>query len=95
MFAEDSPVDVMEAVSGDQAVPAGGAGETLPKKKSFISYPTATLALTVMVVSRRNTNLQVVNAALCSHHHLTGRYGLSAGAAGSTVSKQSAGRTHR
>lgn len=60
MFAEDRPVDVVEAVAGDQAVPAG----------------------------RTRKTLKVVNIALCSHHHLTGRYRLSTSAAGSTVSKQ-------
>lgn len=41
-------------------------------------------------VSARRTRetLKVVNAALCSHHHLTGRYRLSTSTAGSTVSKQ-------
>lgn len=29
MFAEEAAVDVVEAVSGDQAVPAGGTRETL------------------------------------------------------------------
>lgn len=60
MFTEDSPVDVVKAVTGDQAVPAGRTGKTL----------------------------KVVNVALCSHHHLTGRYRLSTSTAGSTVSKQ-------
>lgn len=60
MFTEDSPVDVVEAITRDQAVPTGCTRETL----------------------------KVVNVALCSHHHLTGRYRLSTGTAGPTVSKQ-------
>lgn len=38
---------------------------------------------------RTGETLEVVHIALCSHHHLTGRYGLSAGAAGTAVSEQS------
>lgn len=60
MLTEDCPVDIVEAIAGNQAVPACCTRETL----------------------------QVVNAALCSHHHLAGRYRLSTSAAGSTVSKQ-------
>lgn len=60
MFTEDGPINVVKAISRDQAVPAGRTGKTL----------------------------QVVNVALCSHHHLTRRYRLSTSTAGSTVSKQ-------
>lgn len=37
---------------------------------------------------RTGETLKVVNVALCSHHHLTGRDGLSTCTTGSTVSKQ-------
>lgn len=39
------------------------------------------------------THFKVINAALCSHHHLTRRYRLSTSAAGSAVSKQPADKT--
>lgn len=61
MFTEDSPIDVVEAITWDEAVPTGRTGETL----------------------------KVVNTALSTHHHLTGRYRLSTSTAGPTVSKQS------
>lgn len=61
MFTEDSPIDVVKAITWDEAVPTGRTGETL----------------------------KVVNTALSTHHHLTGRYRLSTSTAGSTVSKQS------
>lgn len=33
MFTEDSPIDVMKAVTRDQAIPAGCTGKTLEKKQ--------------------------------------------------------------
>ncbi len=35
MFTEDSPIDVVKAVAGDQAVPAGCTGKTLGDKYNF------------------------------------------------------------
>lgn len=32
MFTEDSPIDVVKAVTWDQAIPAGRTGETLEKR---------------------------------------------------------------
>lgn len=61
VFTKDCPIDIMKAVSWDQAVSTGSTS------KAF----------------------KMVNISLCSHHHLTGRYGLSTSAAGPTMSKQS------
>lgn len=86
VFTEDGAVDVVEAVAGNQPVPARGTGETLEGEA-----PSA--AGHLYLQHRRaeaETHFEVVNASLSSHHHLTGRNGLSTCTAGSGVSKQPA-----
>lgn len=89
VFTEDGAVDVVEAVTRHQAVPACGTGETLEGKKSG-QHQLAHLYQDRRADAEVGTHFQVVNAPLSSHHHLTGRDGLSTCTAGSSVSKQSA-----
>lgn len=90
VFAEDGPVDVVEAIAGHQAVPAGGAGEALRRERA----DGQTAGEQQPGFSQNPTNLQVIDAALGPHHHLTGGDGLSTGAAGSAVAEESAGETN-
>lgn len=82
----------MEAVPGDQRVPAGGAGEALGRGGGGLGLSP--------VESQQHTDfspayLQVVHAALSSHHQITGRDGLSTERAGPTESKQPEGQVER
>lgn len=88
LLTEDGTVDVVEAISGDQTGPAGGAAETLRGAEER-SRPGLSPSSRV----RQNPGvryLQVVHVSLCPHHHFAGRDRLAAAAAGAAVSKQPA-----
>lgn len=89
VFAEEAAVDIVESVAGNEPVPAGGTRETLGTETRSRMKGTALRpipALSLMPV-RDGVYLEMVDVALCPHHQLAGRDGLTAGTAGAAVSK--------